>query len=146
MTGLGSKFADIASGPTAAIRPSCPKSNRTTRDCPRVTVRLSQDDHARLTDLAGGMALSTYLRAAALGQDLPRRRAAGLAVQDREAIAQLLGLLGQSRIANNLNQLAHQANIGTLPVDEETKTDIDEAYRLVVSVRATLMRALGMKE
>lgn len=37
-----------------------PQRHKTTRDCPRVTLRLSPDDHERLKELAGSMALSTY--------------------------------------------------------------------------------------
>ena len=60
-----------------AAKPSKRKAPRhkTTRDCPRVTLRLSPDDHERLKELAGSMALSTYIRAKALGLDLPRRKA-----------------------------------------------------------------------
>jgi hypothetical protein len=37
--------------------------HKTPRDCPRVTLRLSQDDHARLKEMADGMALATFIRA-----------------------------------------------------------------------------------
>lgn len=144
MMGLNEVFRQVSSRPDPDSSQTGWKRHRTTRDCPRVTVRLSPDDHAKLVELADGMALSTYLRMVALNQELPRRRRTGLAVQDREAIGQLLGLLGQSRIANNLNQLAHHANIGTLPVDEGLREDIDEAYSMVLTIRSTLMRALGM--
>ncbi|WP_373354507.1 plasmid mobilization relaxosome protein MobC [Pseudoroseicyclus sp. CXY001] len=110
-----------------------------------MTVRLSPEDHAKLTELANGTALSVFLRAKALGEILPRRRASGLAIEDREAIGKLLGLLGQSRIANNLNQLAHHANIGTLPVDDTTASDLQEACHAVIAMRAILMQALGLK-
>ncbi len=93
---------------TVAAKPTKrkPPRHKTTRDCPRVTLRLSPDDHERLKELAGSMALSTYIRAKALGLDLPRRELRSSAsVVDKQAIAQILGLLGQSRIANNLNQL-----------------------------------------
>jgi len=121
------------------------KDRRRTRDCPRVTVRLSTEDHEKLMDFADGVALSTYLRAAALNQSLPRRRKSGVSIQDREAIAQVLGLLGQSRIANNLNQLAYHANIGALDFDEDAKAQIHEAYDMVVAMRADLLKALGYK-
>ncbi len=110
-----------------------------------MTVRLSPKEHAKLTDLADGVALSVYLRAKALSEDLPRRRRSGLLIEDRAAVAQMLALLGQSRIANNLNQLAYHANIGTLPVDEGTKADLDDAYQYVTEMRQTLMKALGLK-
>jgi hypothetical protein len=91
------------------------------------------------------MALSTYLRAVALGEELPRRRRSGLPIEDRAAVAQLLGLLGQSRIANNLNQLAYHANVGALTFDDEARRQIEETYDHVVAMRVTLLRALGMQ-
>ena len=91
------------------------------------------------------MALSTYLRATALSQSLPRRRKSGVSIQDREAIAQVIGLLGQSRIANNLNQLAYHANIGTLEFDEDANAQIHEAYDMALAMRADLLKALGFK-
>ena len=128
----------------AAKATKTPPRHKTTRDCPRVTVRFSRDDYERLKQLADGMTLAAYIRACALKADLPRRsRRSGASISDRQALAQILGLLGQSRIANNLNQLAYHANIGTLPVDETTRTDIHEAYGYVRSMRESLLRALG---
>ena len=116
------------------------------RDCRRVTVRLSDQDHARLMELAEGAALATYIRAKALGDDLPcRKRRSVASVADKQALAQILGLLGQSRIANNLNQLAYHANIGALEMDDEVRAQIHEGYEHVLFMRQALMRALGMR-
>jgi len=120
--------------------------HKTTRDCPRVTLRLSVEDHARLQELANGMALSTYIRAQALGEALPRRKTrSNASVADKRALAQILGLLGQSRIANNLNQLAYHANIGSLVMDEETQAQIEQAYDHIIFLRQSLIKALGMR-
>lgn len=54
---------------------------------------------------------------------------------DQQAIAQILGLLGQSRIANNLNQLAYHANVGALIMEEETTARISEAHAHIVFLR-----------
>ena len=121
--------------------------HKTTRDCPRITLRFSPDDYESLKQLADGMALATYVRAKALGEALPRRKPRSrVSIADKQALAQILGLLGQSRIANNLNQLAHHANIGSLAVDEETETQISEAYDHVLILRKTLIKALGLRE
>ena len=56
-------------------------------------------------------------------------------VADQQAMAQALALLGRWHIANNLNQLAWHANIGTLPVDGDAAARIDEAYAFVVELR-----------
>ena len=119
---------------------------KTTRDCPRVTLRLSVEDHARLKELADGMALATYIRAKVLEETLPRiKRRSVSSVVDKQALAQILGLLGQSRIANNLNQLAYHANIGALVMDEEIQEQITETYDHVIFLRQTLIKALGLK-
>lgn len=121
--------------------------HKTTRDCPRVTLRFSLDDYEHLQQLADGMALATYIRAKALGEKLPRRKPRSAAsVADKQALAQILGLLGQSRIANNLNQLAHHANIGSLAMDEDTQNQISETYDHVFFLRKTLIKALGLQE
>jgi hypothetical protein len=120
--------------------------HKTTRDCPRVTLCLSVEDHERLKAVADGMALSTFIRAKALGDTLPRRKhRSTTSVADIAALAQLLGLLGQSRIANNLNQLAYHANIGALPVDDVTRDQISEAYDNVLEMRTALVTALGLR-
>ena len=54
-----------------------------------------------------------------------------------------MALLGQSRIASNLNQLAYQANIGALRIEERERAMIDEAYGYVLSIRASMVAALG---
>lgn len=119
---------------------------KTPRDCPRVTLRLSVEDHERLKQQADGMALSVYLRAIILDEELPRlKRRSTASVADKQAVAQLLGLLGQSRIANNLNQLAYHANIGSLAVDDITRDQIVEAYAHVTFIRQSLIEALGLK-
>jgi len=131
-----------------AAKPSKRKAPRhkTTRDCPRVTLRLSPDDYERLKELAGGLALSTYIRAKALGLNLPRRKPRSSAsVVDKQAVAQILGLLGQSRIANNLNQLAYHANVGSLVMEDETIAQISEAHEHIVFLRKVLIKALGLK-
>ena len=139
----GSEPVPILDTKTKRSSPTC----KTTRDCPRVTVRLSKEDHARLKELAGGMALSVYVRAKALGEESPRRRRrSSSSVADKERLAQILGLLGQSRIANNLNQLAYQANVGSLAMDAETKAQISETQDHVLFLRKTLINALGLRE
>ena len=90
------------------------------------------------------MALSTYIRALALNESLSKRKRRSIStVADQKAIGQVLGLLGQSRIANNLNQLAYQANIGALQMDKEALAQIEEAYAHVVAMRGLLLKALG---
>lgn len=150
MSEIGENFRIVAKteGNTHLSRAFTDKHPRhkITRDCPRVTVRFSRDDYERLQEIADGIALSVYLRATALEETLPKRRKLSRSsIENKQAIAQLLGLLGQSRIANNLNQLAYHANIGSLQIDDEVKSQISETYDHVLFIRQTLMKALGKK-
>ena len=139
------EFSQAVDGATARVS-SKPLGRKTTRDCPRVTLRFSEADFAKLNDLADGMALSTFIRARALSEELPKRRGPKAApIQDQAALAQVLALLGQSRIANNLNQLAYHANIGALSIGPREQSQINEAYDNVLLMRTLLLQALGKR-
>ena len=72
-----------------------------------------------------------------------RKRRPKDTVADKKAIAEALALLGQSRIANNLNQIAYRANIGALEINAEEREQIEEAYAHIIAIRALLVAALG---
>ncbi|MGE0282901.1 MAG: hypothetical protein AB7P20_20120 [Rhizobiaceae bacterium] len=63
-------------------------------------------------------------------------------VKDCEALARVLAALGQSRIANNLSQLAKAMNIGALPMTPETESEIVAACAAVIAMRGELMRRI----
>ncbi len=112
-----------------------------------ITLRLSEEERARLIKLCAGTSMSAYIRLCVFGADMTRRKRRRRArpVADDRALARVLGLLGHSRLANNLNQLAYHANTGSLIVDEETRQRINEAYAHIAVLRAELMKALGLK-
>jgi hypothetical protein len=108
-----------------------------------LTIRLTVSERAQLEELAAGMTLSTYVRACLFESEEKRRKRRPLAtVSDKQAIAEVLALLGQSRIANNLNQLAYQANVGELGMREAETQQIAEAYVYIGQMRQLLVRAL----
>ena len=112
-----------------------------------ITLRVTNEERDRLKSLAAGMSVSAYIRKCIFTGDATRRkRQSHMPVKDQEAMARALALLGASRIANNLNQLAHQANIGSLIMDEDACTEIDEAYAHVRLMRDELVSALGLIE
>lgn len=114
------------------------------RPVPPFSLRLSAEERARLEQAAAGMPLGAYIRAKLLGGDLTPRRTRGAApVKDHAALAQLLGMLGNMRLASNLNQLARSANIGTLPLTPDVEEDLARACAAVIAMKAELMRALG---
>lgn len=104
------------------------------------SVRLSAEERARLEAEAQGIPLGTYIKVKALdGRSL--KRAAG--VEDRRALGQALGLLGQTRYASNLNQIAHLAHIGALSFTPEEQGELTAALRHVAEIRSLLLKALG---
>lgn len=114
---------------------------------PRITLRLSAEEDARLRDLAKGQPVSAYVRSCVFGKNTTRRKhRSHTPVADQQALAKALAMLGQSRLANNLNQLAHHANTGSLLLDEDTTKQIEETYLHVIAMRDALVAALGLVE
>lgn len=108
------------------------------------SIRLSESERARLSLEAAGAPLGAYIKAKALGVPLRSRRT-GLAVEDRVALAKGLALLGRSRLASNLNQIAYAVNIGSLPITPETEQELFAALRDVRELRRLFLSALGLK-
>ena len=108
------------------------------------SVRLTPQERSKLEKLAGTVPLGTFIRDALLkGTGAPRRRTKN-PVQDHEALGRVLGALGQSRLASNLNQLAKAVHTGSLPVTPETEEAIQEACADVRQIRSDLLRSLGL--
>jgi len=113
---------------------------------PRITLRLSEEELTTLKRLSSGMPLSTYVRKCIFGTNVtPRKMRARVPVEDQKALAQVLGLLGQTRFANNLNQIAYQANCGSLLLNEQTENEIKIACAHIAWIRVKLIEALSVK-
>ena len=113
---------------------------------PRVALRLTEDELAKLQHLSADMPVSAYIRNCVFGKEVtPRKVRSKAPVKDQQALAQLLGLLGQSRMANNLNQIAHHANTGSLVMDEATEEEIKIACFTIAYMRVKLIEALGLQ-
>ena len=123
-----------------------PKTSKTKTKRPApFSLRLSADERARLLIEANGAPLGGYIKAKLLATPSVRTRRTGLAIEDRKSLAQLLALLGQSRLSSNLNQLAHAANIGALPVTPDIEDELRAAVFDVRELRRLLLLALGFK-
>lgn len=148
-----SNIKDVQAGPPlsgvfqmdARQSQSQPKSDR--RTSPPFSLRLTFEERARLEAEAGDMPLGTYIRSRLLDQPATDRRSRQIKrpVKDKQALASLLGELGKSRIANNLNQLAKAANSGFLPVDQDVQRAILESCDSIRAMRNLLLAALGLK-
>ena len=111
---------------------------------PPFSLRLTPEQRERLEREAAGQALGVYIRHR-LFADAPRRRASGITIEDRQALSQVLGQLGRSTLASNVNQLAKAVNMGTLPVTPQTEEEIRKACFDIAVMRMTLLKALGKK-
>ncbi|MDE1466920.1 plasmid mobilization protein [Aurantiacibacter sp. D1-12] len=109
---------------------------------PPFSLRLSFEERARLEEQAEGMPLGAYIRERLLNDPPRRKRVSQI---DRDALLRVLGKLGQSRLANNMNQIAKQANQGTLPVTPETEDALLSASEDIAEIRKALITALGME-
>tara|TARA_B100000446_G_C10378275_1_gene279297 strand:- start:59 stop:478 length:420 start_codon:yes stop_codon:yes gene_type:complete len=121
----------------------------TTKYAPPFSLRLSFEERAKLEQAAKGKPIGAYIKWIIFKDDLPsmpRRSSQGAPADvDQKSIAKLLGALGQSRIANNINQLAKAANSGSLPVNHDVLNSLNEAVNAVFWMRETLIKALGIK-
>lgn len=133
---LASRFESVVKPPSK----SKPKHSH-------VTLRLTPQERAKLEELAAGMTLSAFIRACVFAEETKRRKKRSLSsIEDKKVVAEALALLGQSRIASNLNQLAYHANIGAWITGEVEKAHIAEANEHLAAIRALLMQALGKQQ
>lgn len=111
---------------------------------PPFSLRLTYEERARLDAERGSKTLAAYIRERLFGVDAaPRKKRGNSPVQDKEALGRMAGALGQSRLSQNMNQLAKAVNSGSLPVTPETEAEIKEACREVSEMRTALLAALG---
>ncbi|MCG3267170.1 hypothetical protein Yoon_05485 [Yoonia sp. I 8.24] len=92
------------------------------------------------------MPLASYIKSVVLASEAPTyRKRQKPPVAEQQLLAQVLAKLGQTRTANNLNQIAKGLNQGTLIIDEELEVDLNTAIAEIAWMRVTLMKALGIK-
>jgi Bacterial mobilisation protein (MobC) len=117
------------------------------KDLSPFTLRLTFEERAQLERDAAGLSLGAYVRSRVFDttRAAPRRRGK-FPVKDQKALASVLAMLGQSRFANNLNQLARAANTGSLVMTPDTEATLKGACRDIASIRHMLMVALGLAD
>ena len=109
------------------------------------SIRLNQEERNELQKLAAGLPMGRFIKDAVFSKGMRPARSRGPSVADQKLFAQLLGVIGQSRIASNINQLARAANSGSLPVNKEIIEGLNEAVEAVKWMRETLIKAIGLK-
>lgn len=111
------------------------------------TIRMCDEEREALKALADkvDMSMAAFIRAKVF-DGLPIKAPKSNRAIDYEMLSKVLLLLGESRIANNLNQLAKHANMGTLNVPiSEIEEQLNEAYLSIQFMRRTLIKSLGLK-
>jgi hypothetical protein len=122
------------------------KTNQNKSSAP-FSLRFTKEEREQLDQMAQGMPLGKFIRSKLFdGNSVPRRTKGRFPVKDEKTLSKLLGLLGRSRIANNINQLARAANLGSLPVNVETQKKLDDACRAIFWIRQQLILSLGLKQ
>ena len=115
------------------------------KQIPPFSLRLTPEERLQLEQDAAGMSLGSYIRSRIFDENLPKRRTRNKhPVKDHQDLAKVLGELGRSRLANNLNQLAKAANSGSLEVSPDTEKAIRNACTEVRWMRWVLTSALGL--
>ncbi|MEO1243793.1 MAG: hypothetical protein AAFX54_17940 [Pseudomonadota bacterium] len=123
--------------------PVAQKANRLNKPSP-FSLRLSWEERERLERQAGRRSLGAYIRHKLFGEQTTPRRKRRKPRPDDVAIAQALAILGRSRLASNLNQIAKAANTGTLPVGEDLTRELHQACSDIRTMRTALIQALGL--
>jgi len=120
---------------------------RNTRPPAPFSLRLSEAERDRLKALAGSQPLGSFIRDRIFegAAELPRARGKA-PVADHKTLAQLLGMLGNSRLSDSLHELAEAARIGALPLDPETAASLQKSCADVANMKRLLMDALGIRE
>ncbi|MEJ0038733.1 MAG: plasmid mobilization relaxosome protein MobC [Gammaproteobacteria bacterium] len=137
-----------AFGKASTSKASQPRKRRK-RAAP-FSLRLTPDERARLSREAGETRWRPTSSSGCFNNlpDLASLRPAlpgGRPATDTVLIAKLLAALGEARLANNLNQLARHANMGTLDISKATENELLAACAEVHAMRADLIAALGLK-
>lgn len=144
-----SSSSNIAAFKKASELSGKPKTKR--KGPPPVSVRLTEEEYERLRFDAGVLSMAAYIRLKLFGEgeNAPHRKAytrkKTSPSSELTMIAHMLGGLGESEIAANLDQIAKAARIGALPITPELANEIQEACVTVEDMKWLLISALGVK-
>lgn len=113
------------------------------KDSTPFSLRLTKEERERLETEAKGKPLGAYIREKLLGDGVTPRHIRRKPSPDHALLGKVLGMLGQSKLANNMNQIAKAAHIGVLVLTPALIEEIEEACKDIRMMRNALMAALG---
>ncbi|WP_375205343.1 plasmid mobilization protein [Hyphococcus sp.] len=143
------EFLAIARGETPSKPETSIKTKEKAKRLPKrkdsapFSLRLTREERERLEAEAKGKPLGAYIREKLLGDSVTPRRIRRKPSPDHALLGKVLGMLGQSKLANNMNQIAKAAHIGVLVLTPALIEDIEEACKDIRMMRNALMAALG---
>ena len=146
MTGSPSSIKPESLTPVfrSAAATELPPAKRPPKDRP-FCLRLTRAERERLEAEAGAMPLGAYIRERLFGENSAPRRKRRRPSADQAGIAKVLGMLGASRLAANVNQLAKAAKLGLIVgAAPEVIQQIMDACADIRMMRDALLTALGM--
>ena len=111
-----------------------------------LSIRLTEAERETLLERAGTKTLSAFVKGVLFDAAPASPRYSAINQANRALLAHLLATLGASRIAPNLDRLAHEADHSGFGEDAETRRRVAEACDDVRLMHNALMRGLGLKE
>ena len=108
------------------------------------SLRLTFEERAKLNAMAGDRPLGSFIRDKVFGDEADKRALRSRRpAADKQALARVLSLLGQSRLSSNMNQIAKAVHLGTLPVGPDLEAELSAACAAIREMRDALIAALG---
>lgn len=135
-------FSEAAGHGDIAIRP--PLRSKAKRPSP-FSIRFTEAEREQLEMAAGNLPLGVYIKLRLFDDLPPVPRQNSLSKVDKQALGEVLAALGQSRLASNMNQIAHAANIGALPVTEDLMDELHAACGEIKELRAAILGSIGVR-
>jgi len=106
------------------------------------SLRLTYEERAKLEESADGKSLAIFIRSKLFDENAIANRKE--VFRNRTLCAKILGLLGQSELRQNLNELSQAVQSGSLIVTPDTQAMLEQALEDVVFMRDTLIKELGV--
>jgi hypothetical protein len=107
------------------------------------SMRLTFEERANLESRAGEKSLAEFVRSELFSKDEIENRKEKY--KGRTECAKILGLLGRSELAKNLNELSQAAKSGSLIVSPDTQVMLDQSIADIHMMRNALLNELGVQ-
>ena len=135
----------------AEVNPPRPPRRKGAKSTLPVSIRVTAEEKARLQQMAGTLAISSYIRQKLFDDAAVTARAKRYQQKPRQPridhteIAKLLGTFGQSELARSMLALSLAVQMGELEASAEVESSIKQACAEIHDIRNTLIMALGIK-